>query len=85
MGEKEECDDAAKDAEERADPVTTNWEVIKTLEKGLGEATKIIAGLKQELQSAHWELSQQPEPLQQPVGQQLGNSFSGRCSSLFHK
>ena len=73
MGEKEECDDAANDDEEWADPVSTNWEVIKTLEKGLGEATKIIAGLKEELQSAQWELSQQPEPLQQPVGQQLGN------------
>ena len=53
MKEKEkEYEEAANDAEELASLVRTKCEALKTLEKRLVEARKLIASLKQELQSA---------------------------------
>ena len=50
--EKEkEYEEVANDAEELANLVRTKCEAIKTLEKRLVEAKKLIASLKQELQS----------------------------------
>ena len=52
LGKKEkEYEEAASDAEELANLVRTKCEAIKTLEKRLAEAKKLIASLKQELQS----------------------------------
>ena len=70
MEEKEkEYKVVANDAEELANLVRTKCEAIKTLEKRLVEAKKLIASLKQELQSARNSSSvtepQHPDPPQQ--------------------
>ena len=70
MEEKEkEYEEVANDAEELANLVRTKCEAIKTLEKRLVEAKKLIASLKEELQSARNSSSvtepQHPDPPQQ--------------------
>ena len=70
LEEKEkEYEEVANDAEELANLVRTKCEAIKTLEKRLVEAKKLIASLKQELQSARNSSSvtepQHPDPPQQ--------------------
>ena len=72
MKEKEkEYEEAANDAEELANLVRTKCEALKTLEKRLVEARKLIASLKQELQSARNSSSvrepQHPDPPQQQL------------------
>ena len=67
LEEKEkEYEEVGNDAEELANLVRTKCEVIKTLEKRLVEAKKLIASLKQELQSARNSSSvtepQHPDP-----------------------
>ena len=70
LEEKEkEYEEVANDAEELANLVRTKCEAIKTLEKRLVEAKKLIASLKEELQSARNSSSvtepQHPDPPQQ--------------------
>ena len=81
MKEKEkEYEEAANDAEELANLVRTKCEAFKTLEKRLVEARKLIASLKQELQSARNSLSvrepQHPDPPQQQLTHVSSHSLS---------
>ena len=81
MKEKEkEYEEVANDAEELANLVQTKSEAIKTLEKRLVEARKLIASLKQELQLARNSSSvtepQHPEPPQQQSTRVSSHSLS---------
>ena len=87
MKEKEkEYEEAANDAEELANLVRTKCEALKTLEKRLVEARKLIASwkliasLKQELQSARNSSSvrepQHPDPPQQQSTRVSSHSLS---------
>ena len=81
MEEKEkEYEEVANDAEELANLVRTKCEAIKTLEKRLVEAKKLIASLKEELQSARNSSSvtepQHPEPPQQQSTRVSSHSLS---------
>ena len=81
LEEKEkEHEEAVNDAEELANLVRTKCEAIKTLEKRLVEAKKLIASLKQELQSARNSSSvrepQHPDPPQQQSTRISSHSLS---------
>ena len=81
MEEKEkEYEEAVNDAEELANLVRTKCEALKTLEKRLVEAKKLIASLKQELQSARNSSSvrepQHPDPPQQRLTRVSSHSLS---------
>ena len=81
LEEKEkEYKEAANDAEELANLVGTKCEAIKTLEKRLLEAKKLITSLKQELQSARNSSSvrepQHPDPPQQQSTRVSSHSLS---------
>ena len=81
MKEKEkEYEEAANDAEELANLVRTKCEALKTLEKRLVEARKLMASLKQELQSARNSSSvrepQHPDPPQQQSTRVSSHSLS---------
>ena len=75
-----EYEAAANDAEELANLVRTKCEAIKTLEKRLVQAKKLIASLKQELQSARNSSSvrelQHPDPPQQQSTRVSSHSLS---------
>ena len=81
LEEKEkEYEEVANDAEELANLVRTKCEAIKTLEKRLVEAKKLIASLKEELQSARNSSSvtepQHPDPPQQQSTRVSSHSLS---------
>ncbi|KAK2554319.1 hypothetical protein P5673_024329 [Acropora cervicornis] len=81
LEEKEkEYEEAANDAEELANLVRTKCEAIKTLEKRLVKAKRLIASLKQELQSARDSSSvrepQHPDPPQQQSTRVSSHSLS---------
>ena len=81
LEEKEkEYEEVANDAEELANLVRTKCEAIKTLEKRLVEAKKLIASLKQELQSARNSSSvtepQHPDPPEQQSTRVSSHSLS---------
>ncbi|KAK2562550.1 hypothetical protein P5673_014229 [Acropora cervicornis] len=84
LEEKEkEYEEEANDAEELANLVRTKCEAIKTLEKRLVDAKKLIASLKQELQSAR-NISSVTEPQHPDPPQQQSTRVSSHSLSSIH-